>query len=374
MNACTKLEDFSVNASPRAGVRVVVVIPAYKPDTRLLTLVAELGRCGFQAMIVVDDGSGPRCQDLFQRLSEFPGCHVVHHAVNLGKGRAIKTGLNSMLLRFPEALGVVTADADGQHAVDDICRLAGFLVKHPQSFAIGVRQFHRLVPFRSRFGNRITSLVFGCLTGKPLHDTQCGLRAIPADLIPPLLHLGGERYDFETGMLFYAAKNGVDMHEMPIRTIYIGANESSHFRPLRDSAQIYYKLAEFYASSAFAALLDLIAFAVAFSLTGRLLFSFLVGRILIAAFVNFNINRRYVFQSKVGILRALFRYYATFAIFAAASYLSIRALRAGGFNPIFAKACVESLLSVLSFAVQGIYVFAERRMRAANAVRAATSL
>jgi hypothetical protein len=164
-------------------------------------------------------------------------------------------------------------------------------------------------------------------------------------------------------VLFYAAKNGIDIHELPIRTIYIGANESSHFRLLRDSAQIYYTVAKFYASSALAALLDLIAFAIAFSVTGHLLFSFLVGRVLIAAFVNFNINRRYVFQSRVGILRALLRYYSTFAVFAVVSYCAIRALQLVGVHPVFAKVYVESLLSVLTFAVQGIYVFAEPRNR-----------
>jgi len=42
--------------------------------------------------------------------------HVVEHTINLGKGAALKTGIDYALRTFRSGLGVVTADADGQHA------------------------------------------------------------------------------------------------------------------------------------------------------------------------------------------------------------------------------------------------------------------
>ena len=284
-------------------------------------------------------------------------------------GQKMKDGRIAFVLRFGIlqwgiAVGIVTADADGQHIPADILRMACSLIEAPTAFAIGMRKFSRQIPLRSYLGNRLTGFVFACLTGRHLHDTQSGLRALPRALVPLVLPIEGQRYDYEMSMLFYAATQYAEIREIPIDTVYLEGNQSSHFHPLLDSAKIYYKLVQFYASSALAALLDLIVFGVAMKLTNNLLLSFLVGRVLIAAFVNFNINRRLVFQSKASLFPSLVRYYFTFAIFAVVSFSIIRVLIGGGMQPVIAKALVETVLSVVSFAVQGIYVFAERKFRA----------
>ena len=95
---------------------VAVVIPAYNPDFRLPAFVAELRRTQrFNRIIVVDDGSRAECASIFDCLALFPEVVVLRHAVNLGKGAALKTGLNHCCWACPEAIGAVTADADGQH-------------------------------------------------------------------------------------------------------------------------------------------------------------------------------------------------------------------------------------------------------------------
>ena len=347
-----------------ATIYPVVLIPAYKPSLELVDLVHQLANNNsVGGVVVVNDGSGPAYQSIFERVATIPKTHVLTHVINLGKGAALKMGLNYAACQFPEAVGVVTADADGQHVPADILRLACSLIEDPAAFAIGARMFSREIPFRSYLGNRLTGFVFACLTGRHLHDTQSGLRALPKSLIPSVLRIEGQRYDYEMSMLFYAATKYPTIREIPIETVYLEDNKSSHFNPLVDSAKIYYKLVQFYASSALAALLDLIVFGIAMKLTHNLLLSFLVGRLLIAAFVNFNINRRLVFNSKANLVRSLVRYYFTFAIFASVSFSVIRVLIAGGMQPIFAKTIVETLLSILSFGVQGIYVFAERKFR-----------
>jgi len=59
-----------------------------------------------------------------ERIAGLERVHLVHHAVNLGKGAALKTGMNYALVHFPNCCGVVTADADGQHHPEDIVRVA----------------------------------------------------------------------------------------------------------------------------------------------------------------------------------------------------------------------------------------------------------
>src|SRR4051794_14384086 len=101
----------------------VVLIPAYKPSAGLIALVRELSS-GSMAIVLVDDGSGPEFCETFAQAAQFPGVQLLRHSVNLGKGAALKTGINRALCAFPDLTGVVTADADGQHHPEDIRRVA----------------------------------------------------------------------------------------------------------------------------------------------------------------------------------------------------------------------------------------------------------
>ncbi len=72
---------------------VVILIPAYKPEPRLVDFVQELTAKGAR-VVVVDDGSGPQFAELFAALRRVGDTVILHHVVNLGKGAALKTGLN----------------------------------------------------------------------------------------------------------------------------------------------------------------------------------------------------------------------------------------------------------------------------------------
>ena len=179
---------------------------------------------------------------MFDRL-EKSGCTVCRHIKNMGKGRALKTGIRRAAESFPGLSGVVTADADGQHLPRDIMRLAGALAGSPESLILGARDFSSpQVPPRSRLGNRITSFIFRRITGVGCSDTQTGLRAIPAHHIAFCLSVPGERYEYETNLLISAAKKGIPFKTIPIETVYLEKNRSSHFNPVLDSARIYYHI------------------------------------------------------------------------------------------------------------------------------------
>ena len=98
---------------------------------------------------------------------------------------------------------------------------------------------HPSVPFKSRAGNRITIAVFRLLLGMKVHDTQTGLRAIPRPYIPMLAGAKGDRYEYETNMLFLMNHRHVPFVEVPITVVYLEGNRSSHFRVVRDSLRVY---------------------------------------------------------------------------------------------------------------------------------------
>ena len=228
----------SKHCPPADLASVAVLIPAWQPDRELLALLDGLLSSGFGAVLVVDDGSGPNSQDVFERAGRMPRVRVLRHAVNLGKGRALKTGMNYLLNEFPQLNALVTADADGQHRVHDIVAVGQALCTEPRRVVLGVRAFVGGVPLRSRLGNILSRQVFSLVTGARLSDTQTGLRGFPRSLLPRLLQIEGERYEYEMAVLAHVYRRAPKPIEVPIQTVYLQANRSSHFRPVRDSIRI----------------------------------------------------------------------------------------------------------------------------------------
>ena len=347
--------DASSEKSAAATSQVAVLIPAWRPSSELPDLVDALVSAGFPAIIVVDDGSGPEYRNVFDAVARCSGVHVLRHATNLGKGRALKTGINFLLTTFPDFRGLVTADADGQHRPDDVLAVASAFDKSPNRVVIGARKFTGNVPMRSRFGNAVTRRVFGFLTGGKITDTQSGLRAFPIALLPVLLAVEGERYEYEMSVLAHVCRTKRPL-EVPIATVYGEGNRSSHFDPLLDSMRIYFVLVRFYASSLIAAVLDTVVFSLTFWITGNVLSSMIVGRT--SSLVNFALNKKLVFHSQAGIGSALWKYYALAILLGVASYYAITALASVGWNVLLAKVVVETILSLVSFSVQRTFVFA----------------
>ncbi len=214
--------------------KVAVLIPAYEPDEKLTELARSL-RDVFAHIVVVDDGSAnPVARAVFAEIRGLVDVVLVHDA-NRGKGAALKTGIAWIRDHLPEIEIAVTADSDGQHTPNDILRVAKVARRHPECLVLGVRRFRGKVPFRSQFGNMWARLFFRLLTGLAVADTQTGLRAIPRALFDRMLALKGDRYEYETRMLVDARKHRAKPRQIPIETVYIDDNKSSHYRPLKDT-------------------------------------------------------------------------------------------------------------------------------------------
>ena len=212
---------------------IIIVIPAYEPDDALVLLIERL-RQSFDKFIVVDDGS-KTADATFARVAEMPDVTLLKHEVNRGKGAALKTAFAKVLSDFPKAAGVVTVDADGQHLPEDVANVAKATKENPGRYTLGVRAFSGNVPLRSRFGNAWSRYFFFLLTGVMVYDTQTGLRGMPRDLLPELIAMPGDRYEYEMRMLVAAARKKLKPVQIPIKTVYLNDNKASHFNPIRDS-------------------------------------------------------------------------------------------------------------------------------------------
>lgn len=349
--------DRAQGAAPRPSLAdVVVLIPAYDPDGKLPAVAEALVAEGFTRIVVIDDGSADRCTPVFERIRRMPECTLLAHAVNLGKGRALKTGLNHILRAVPEAAGVVTVDADGQHLAADVAKVAASFLERPDGLVLGARSFGRAVPLRSLLGNLLTRGVFRLLVGTRIADTQSGLRCFPLALARRFLPLAGERYEYEMNMLVEAHR-AAGIREVGISTVYLEGNRSSHFDPLVDSMRIYFLLLRFSFSSVFAGMVDMTVFLLAYGASGRLLASFLTARLLSGG-MNFAVNRSLVFHSRRRIWPAVVKYYLLAAALGTGAYFSIRALADLGLSVVAAKVLTEAILFLASFAIQREFVFA----------------
>jgi len=336
-------------------MKPVIVIPAYKPDETLLNLAKELVAADTE-LIIVNDGSGLPFTSLFEQLDTLDGVTVLHHAVNLGKGQALKTAFNYFLVHFPSACeGVITADADGQHLKEDILELWNAFLQKPFELTLGVRTFKKGIPWRSRFGNHFTRHVFKLLIGQSLQDTQTGLRAIPRKLLPNLLKTFSNGYDFELDMLILAAKT-MNINEVPIATVYKDDNKGSHFNPLIDSLKIYFVFLRFLAFSLVSGILDLLAFSLAFFISQNVFLSESLAR-LFSGTCNFIFNKELVFKSQKNTTSEAFKYALLCGANLAFSYGIIQSLVYLGVSVYVSKMLALTGLFLANFAIQRLMVF-----------------
>ena len=358
-----------------------VLIPAYCPDEKLLSVVSELTAQNDYSIVVVDDGSESEYAGVFDALcsEEFrDNVTILRHAENRGKGAALKTGLEYIKSAAVGNEGIITVDADGQHLPDDVRRTAAAWRASPSALIIGSRRFTGTIPVRSHIGNAITRSVFAITTGVRVYDTQSGLRAFSAEYIDDMLGIKGDRYDYEINQLLFATKHNIPIIEEPIETVYDEGNRSSHFKVFKDSWLIYRTILVFMLSSFSCFVIDytllLVLDAVFRALPsaypgasgktllpvfGKGLDTHLLALIIaraVSSFCNYLLNRKVVFKAKSSA--SIVRFYMVIIFLLLANYGLLALVSTGNGMPLWiAQLVVQAVLYPLSFVLQRKFVF-----------------
>jgi putative flippase GtrA len=337
-----------------------LLIPAYQPDIKLLHLIEELNKKHYLNIIIINDGSSNASNFIFSKLSTYKNVKIIRHKENRGKGAAIKSGIRHYIKgKHRESIGLITLDADGQHTPNDVIKLYNFSLLHVKSLNIGSRNFYQKnnVPFRSMFGNKITSYIFKAFFKKNIKDTQSGLRFIPNSILTTILQYKSHGYALELEMLISAVKEGISVKEMPIKTIYLDSNNSSHFRPIIDSLKIYFVFLRFGFCSLITSFIDYTIFFLSYKF-GLNLFQALLQSRVISGLFNFVSNKFITFRSHRNLFHQLPKYLTLVIVNLIISYYLITF-----FTPIFfenilaAKLISELLLFFVSFLVMNFFIF-----------------
>ena len=357
---------------------VYFIIPSLNPSGLLIGVLAsireytekhEYAKKLLRGIVVVNDGSAAGYDGFFERAEKDFGCKVLRHAVNLGKGRALKTAFNYILsLGEEDVAGAVTLDSDGQHSAHDAFRCALCLIEHPDSLILGVRNFDGPdVPKKSRRGNKITRFVMNLMCGVSVSDTQTGLRALPLSFMKKAMNIEGERFEYETNMLIRCRDFSIPIREVKIETIYINKNASSHFNPLRDSIKVYGYFIKYSVVAISSFLLDIVLFKIGVEIfenitpTSYIYIASAAARVL-SSIYNFTLNRKVVFRDKGRLRKSMVKFYAlAFVNLVLTAVLVDRLYPILPLGVVNVKIIVDILIFFANYLIQRLWIFRKRK-------------
>ena len=329
---------------------MAIVLPSLDPDKKFINVIESLLQEGFQHLVIVNDGSKDERRHFFDEAAAMPGCTVLTHEVNKGKGRALKTAFGYVREKLPALRGVITIDGDGQHLTKDIIACGQRMLENEDKVVLGCRDFSLPgIPPRSVAGNRTTSRFFRLLFGIRLSDTQTGLRAIPARYLGTFCDIDPDDYSSH----YNAVKDSLRITKVMLRFLLTGSGfrylVSSVLSFLLDNGLYRFLFALFLGSMA----------AEAASAAGQA-----IARVLSSLF-NFTMNDRFVFRNKAEHGKAFLKYYCLCIPQTLVSMVCLTALvnaldvSSPGLAT-FVKILVETLLFFINYFIQKLWVFKKK--------------
>lgn len=226
--------------SPKTPPKICAIVPAFREEARVASVVREIADfCPSATVVVVDDGS----PDDTARAAADAGAVVLEHVRNQGKGAALQTGFDYARQNLFDL--AFTVDADGQHSPSDLPAFLKAYDRTRASVLVGNRMDNlRDMPPLRRFVNRFMSSLLSRLMGQYVPDTQCGFRLYHRSAFPDALpNPSSRRYAAESEILLRLALRGTKIGSVPVQTIY--GSEKSKVNPFTDTFRFFLMLRRF---------------------------------------------------------------------------------------------------------------------------------
>lgn len=198
-----------------AAQEVALVVPIYNEGPVIAKVLNE-AKTIFPHIICVDDGS----VDDSAALARAAGATVLTHAINLGQGAALQTGI-TYYLRATDLPYVATFDADGQHRTDDVVSMWERAKTEEFDIIFG----SRFLSERQEMGaaKRIVLKTAAWATARTTHmeltDAHNGLRLL-SRRAAGTLNLKQNRMAHASEIVAQLGKSGLPWAEMPVHIRY----------------------------------------------------------------------------------------------------------------------------------------------------------
>lgn len=207
----------------------IILIPAYKPDFQLVSLVQKLSNVNQLKILVVNNGNTNDFDHYFNQILKFENVHVTKLIKNEGKGRGLKKGLEYIIKNFKKVDNIIFADADGQHISEDIIKIKNKIENHLSDnvFVIGNREHNKNTPYRNLYANKFFNLIFKKKLNLNINDALCGLRAIKIKYAQKIINLKYDDFRFEVEMIIFLKQKNFVLIEENISSIYFKDRKST---------------------------------------------------------------------------------------------------------------------------------------------------
>ncbi len=190
---------------------VWVIIPGLNEEKYIATVLKKIKQ-QTENIIVVDDGSIDRMPLIAKEYTQ----HVLSHAVNLGKGAALKTGCE-YAFKTLKAKAVIFMDSDDQHDSEELPLF--YKALQTSDVVFGVRSFDEKMPLVRIMMNRLASAVIFFLFGEYIPDIPSGYKAVSENAYKKLAWNSTD-YAVEMEIAARTAKYKFPFTTIQIKTIY----------------------------------------------------------------------------------------------------------------------------------------------------------
>lgn len=210
------------------------IIPAYNESATIRGIVSRALQ-HVSNIVVVDDGSTDHTA---QALIDLP-ITLLRHEHNMGKAASLWDGCRYAIDHG--AGGLITLDADGQHAPEDIPTLRSIASVYPDHLVIGARRRdQRRLSYKRYLANCVADFWISWAAGTPFEDSQSGFRLYPVSLFTNMtIPYGRTRsFVFESEILIEAMRSGYRTVAVDIGVVPRAESRASYFLPIVDIARI----------------------------------------------------------------------------------------------------------------------------------------
>lgn len=198
--------------------KIGLVIPAYNEATAIGDVLKSLPKKikDYDVLtVVINDGS---TDETAQVVANFKSVTLINHILNSGAGAATRTGIN--YVKSQGCSTVITLDADGQHHIEDVLKIAEHSIDSTSDLIIGSRLIATQgMPWYKVVGNKGLSFITFLIFGVFVTDSQSGLKALNQNALDKIkFHIND--YAFCSEIIWQAHKNKLKIEEIPIKAIY----------------------------------------------------------------------------------------------------------------------------------------------------------
>ena len=207
-------------------IEISVIIPIYNEDSTCNEIINKIKNVKLvKEIIVVDDAS---TDSTFEILNSIDDINIIKHSSNIGKGAAVKTGLDHVKYDY-----VITQDADLEYYPEDYYILANAINKHRVKVVYGSRWLGKPIKWSMHFLiNRMISLFANVFNGILITDMTTCYKLMPTALLQSL-NLQSNGFGIDAEITAKLARNKISIKEIPIKYSKRGKKSGKKLR-LRD--------------------------------------------------------------------------------------------------------------------------------------------